>query len=61
MSVILIDPTTYTVIKEVWIPGNYDCLTNISVFEMPTPGAIDDNSKEAEEDDDYYAKEDDEW
>ena len=41
MSIILINPETYQVVSEVWIPGKYDMLTNISVFEAPMPGADD--------------------
>jgi transcriptional regulator with XRE-family HTH domain len=43
MSVILMDRYDYTVLKEVWLPGNYSPMTNISVFEMPAPGADDRN------------------
>ena len=37
MTAILVDTATFQVVKEVWIPGNYECLSNISVFEMPAP------------------------
>jgi len=37
MTVLLMDRYTFEVQEEVWIPGNYDQLTNISVFEMPMP------------------------
>lgn len=37
MSVILVDPEGYSVVEETWIPGDYECLSNISVFEVPAP------------------------
>ena len=37
MTAVLVDTATFQVVKEVWIPGNYECLSNISVFEMPAP------------------------
>lgn len=37
MTVLLMDRYTFEVRKEVWLPGNYDQLTNISIFEMPMP------------------------
>ena len=39
MTLILMDSENYNVISEVWIPGIYEPMTNISIFEMPTPGA----------------------
>ena len=38
MTAILMNPTDYTVEKEVWLPGQYEQLTNISVFQVPMPG-----------------------
>ena len=38
MTVILMDRYNFEVVKEVWLPGTYDQLTNISVFEVPAPG-----------------------
>ena len=45
MTAILINPTNYTVEKEVWLPGNYEQLTQISVFQvaMPEDDYIDDD------------------
>lgn len=37
MSLILIDPVSYRVLDEIWIPGDYNTLTNISVFRVPAP------------------------
>ena len=42
MSLILMDVDDYRVIKEVWIPGDYEQLSNISVFEIPAPNYNDD-------------------
>lgn len=42
MTVILMDRYNFEVVKEVWLPGSYDQLTNISVFEVPMPGNRDD-------------------
>ncbi|MFD1406424.1 hypothetical protein [Robinsoniella peoriensis] len=47
MTILLLDQTTFAVTKEVWIPGEYEQLSNISVFEAPAPVADD------EEYDDY--------
>lgn len=37
MSAILMDPQSYAILKEVWIPGEYPRLANISIFEVPAP------------------------
>lgn len=37
MTAVLINPTNYTVEKEVWLPGNYEQLTQISVFQVVMP------------------------
>lgn len=37
MSLILIDSTNYRVLDEIWIPGDYNPMTNISVFRVPAP------------------------
>lgn len=37
MSLILIDSTNYRVLDEIWIPGDYNLMTNISVFRVPAP------------------------
>lgn len=50
MSLILIDPVTYRVLDEIWIPGDYNPMTNISVFHVPAP--VEDDLYE--ENDDYY-------
>lgn len=45
MTVLLLDPSnSYKVLKEVWIPGEYKKLTEISIFELPAP--IDDDEFE---------------
>lgn len=42
MSILLLDPMNgYKVIEEIWIPGEYRSLSNISVFEMPVPDEAD--------------------
>lgn len=49
MTVILIDPTTFQVVNETWIPGEYERLTEVSIFDYPAP------SQEADDlYDDYY-------
>lgn len=50
MTAILIDPVAYQVVREVWIPGNYDCMSNISVFDVPAPIQTEDDFIE----DGYY-------
>lgn len=50
MTVLLMDRYTFEVRKEVWLPGNYDQLTNISVFEMPMPTNNDSFYNDDEED-----------
>lgn len=47
MTVILMDRYDFSVLKEVWLPGQYNQLTHISVFEMPMP-ISDDNSEDDE-------------
>lgn len=37
MSLILIDPVNYRVLDEIWVPGDYNPMTNISVFHVPAP------------------------
>lgn len=49
MTAILMNPTSYTVEREVWLPGQYDRLTETSVFLTPAPTTSDE--------DDYYAYE----
>lgn len=56
MSLILMDADDYRVIKEVWIPGDYEQLSNISVFEIPAPHYNDDYMNN-----DMYTDEDEEW
>ena len=51
MTAILMNPTNFTVEREVWLPGQYKRLTEDSVFLTPAPI----NSNE----DDYYAYEHD--
>jgi len=44
MTILLLDPTNgYKVIDEVWIPGTYDQLSNISIFSVPMPGYDNDD------------------
>lgn len=50
MTLILVDSEEMRVIKEVWIPGNYEQLTNISIFDMPAPF----NDSEEFYDEKYY-------
>ena len=56
MSLILMDVHDYRVIKEAWIPGEYEQLSNISVFEMPTQNYNDEYMHN-----DMYSEEDEEW
>ena len=51
MSLILIDPVSYRVLDEIWVPGDYNPLTSISVFQAPAPVA---DEEEYEEIDDFY-------
>jgi len=37
MTILLLDQTNYSVLTEVWIPGEYRQMTNISVFQVPAP------------------------
>ena len=50
MSLILIDPVSYRVLDEIWIPGDYNPMTNISVFRVPAPVEED----MYEDTDDFY-------
>lgn len=43
MTLILMDQDDFRVISEVWIPGDYKPMTNISVFDAPMPGSNDDS------------------
>ena len=43
MTAILLDVENYSVVKEVWLPGNYKQLSNISIFEVPAPTVDTDN------------------
>lgn len=52
MSLILIDPTSYRVLDELWIPGDYNPMTNISVFQVPAPVEEEIN----EDTDDFYTE-----
>lgn len=38
MTAILMNPTNYTVIKEVWLPGSYPRLYEENIFHTPVPG-----------------------
>lgn len=51
MSLLLINPSNYSVVKEVWLPGEYAQLSNISVFEaaVPNDGFIYDDDDENNE------------
>ena len=48
MSLILIDPVSYRVLDEIWVPGDYNPMTNISVFRVPAP--VEDDVYEETED-----------
>ncbi len=37
MTILLLDQSNYSVLTEVWIPGEYQQMTNISVFQVPAP------------------------
>ena len=39
MTLLLLNPTTYSVVSEVWIPGEYEQFTNISVFQAAMPNS----------------------
>lgn len=45
MTALLMDTQTFAVAKEVWLPGEYEQWTNISIFEMPAPVMNDDNDE----------------
>jgi len=50
MTILLLDPTNgYKVIDEVWIPGTYNQLSNISVFSVPMPGSEADDFDDEDE------------
>lgn len=42
---------SYRVLDEIWVPGDYNPLTSISVFQAPAPVA---DEEEYEETDDFY-------
>lgn len=50
MSLILIDAVSYRVLDEIWLPGDYNPMTNISIFSVPAPI----NEDTYEETDDFY-------
>ena len=52
MSLILIDPMNYRVLDEIWIPGDYNAMTNISVFQTPAP----DDEEMYENANDFYTE-----
>lgn len=52
MSLILIDPTSYRILDELWVSGDYNPMTNISVFQVPVPVEEEMN----EETDDFYTE-----
>ena len=56
MSLIFMDANDYKVINEVWIPGDYEKLSNISIFEIPAPNYNDEYMNN-----DIYNDEDEEW
>lgn len=43
MTILLLDQVNYSILTEVWIPGEYEQLTNISVFQVPAPCDDGDN------------------
>lgn len=45
MTALLMDAQTFAVTKEIWLPGEYDPWTNISIFEMPAPVMDEDNDE----------------
>lgn len=49
MTAILMDPNDYRVLREVWLPGQYTQMTNISIFELPIPMAYDDYYEDADD------------
>lgn len=48
MTILLLDPNSYSVISEVWISGDYGQLTNISIFEALPPVVNEDNPDDYE-------------
>lgn len=46
MTAILLDPSDYSITDEVWIPGEYEQLSQISVFEVPCPYTEDEDQEE---------------
>lgn len=50
MTALLMDAQTFAVTKEVWLPGEYEQWTNISIFQMPAPVMDDDNDEFYDED-----------
>lgn len=51
MTAILLDVDNYSVVKEVWLPGSYNQLSNISIFEVPAP-LVDEHDNRYDEEDD---------
>ena len=50
MTAILLDVDNYSVVKEVWLPGSYKQLSNISIFEVPAPTVGTDDRYDEEDD-----------
>lgn len=46
MTAILLDPSDYSITDEVWIPGEYEQLSQISVFEAPCPYTENEDQEE---------------
>lgn len=46
MTAILLDPSDYSITDEVWIPGEYEQLSHISVFEVPCPYTENEDQEE---------------
>lgn len=46
MTAILLDPSDYSITDEVWIPGEYEQLSQISVFEVPCPYTENEDQEE---------------
>ena len=58
MTILLLDQVNYSVLTEVWIPGEYEQLTKISVFQVPAPRSNSDDKYDDYMDDET---EDNEW
>lgn len=52
ISLILIDPTTYRVLDEIWVPGDYNPTVGVRYFD-DTPD-VSDTDDEYEDTDDFY-------